>query len=867
MHRANVALPIITLLIMGATACGGGGIPQRDFLGPDSVSDMGTEDPGGPDSGPFDGTEQEPGTDDATDAEIGEDIPGDGGVDSIDPGDLPDVQDVPDIEDGSDTVDAPDTPPDSGPDTGQCAEPVPCTRANQWGRCTGMIACDGTCNARRPEPESCNGLDDNCDGITDPEGAAGCRTYYRDEDRDGHGRATGARCLCASETPWDAILGGDCDDDDPEVNPRAIENCSNGKDDDCDGLTDGEQMLCSLRDALVLHLPLDEINQEGMSPDIGTGGHDAQPVGTVALLPGRVGNALSLEGPISFLRVGDAGELKQGTSRTVSLWFRSNGAEREQVLYQQSDFRDLDGDGHLDVLISNNYSDDTLYQTDSYLYRGGPTGFTGDPELLPTYAAVGNAAGDLDGDGYMDVVLAHDWTRLDDPYRTNIWRGGPGGLVPDPAGDLNQGGRGVSISDLNGDGFMDLVFSEGPLLEGKRTVAIYWGSSAGYSFRRRTLIPVDSAYGGSLADLNGNGLPDLIISSFLANIREPRPSYVFFNQFATFPQEGRLELPTFSSYGNAVADLDGDGFLDLVFGGYGDDFGTLQNPLDDIYNVDTFIYWGSPDGFGTDRRTALPSFGGLDVTTSDFDDNGYLDVAIGNYFDGKKDQFGRFDRPLNVPARVYWGGPDGFDPDNHLKLPANGCHGLAAADLDGDGFVDIVAPSVWDGTIHTLDTRVYWGSPFGHDPQRWTGLPANGAIGVSIPGSPVCGAANIHGNQPCNYGTFRLSIKGTRIIFELGDDRSRLQKVDAPYTSGGWTHVVAAYDAEAGRLRLYVNGIPRSERQGSFTMGGSFPWKVRLGADAENQSRLLGSLDDVRVYDRALTSTEVSWMFANPATP
>ena len=86
-------------------------------------------------------------------------------------------------------------------------------------------------------PEACNGVDDNCSGEADEEGAVGCETYYFDGDGDGYGKAQGAICLCAPGGFHTAPVPGDCDDYDGAVNPDAVELCD-GKDNNCDGTAD-----------------------------------------------------------------------------------------------------------------------------------------------------------------------------------------------------------------------------------------------------------------------------------------------------------------------------------------------------------------------------------------------------------------------------------------------------------------------------------------------------------------------------------------------------------------------------------------------------------------------------------------------------
>ncbi len=101
---------------------------------------------------------------------------------------------------------------------------------------------DGKAAVNPGATESCNGLDDDCDGATDEEGASGCASQYYDGDGDGYGVLTPApRCLCGPDAPgkYTATVTGDCDDGKAAIHPGATESC-NGLDDDCDQATDEE---------------------------------------------------------------------------------------------------------------------------------------------------------------------------------------------------------------------------------------------------------------------------------------------------------------------------------------------------------------------------------------------------------------------------------------------------------------------------------------------------------------------------------------------------------------------------------------------------------------------------------------------------
>jgi len=97
--------------------------------------------------------------------------------------------------------------------------------------------------------ESCNGIDDNCDNLVDPDESAGCGMFFIDVDGDGFGFSGLSKCVCGAngKTPFTAISGGDCNDSNPAVNPLSEETC-NGVDDNCDGDIDNTGATgCELR--------------------------------------------------------------------------------------------------------------------------------------------------------------------------------------------------------------------------------------------------------------------------------------------------------------------------------------------------------------------------------------------------------------------------------------------------------------------------------------------------------------------------------------------------------------------------------------------------------------------------------------------
>ncbi len=102
--------------------------------------------------------------------------------------------------------------------------------------------CDDGDPAISPDAdEICNGIDDDCDGTVDEDGAIDATTWYADDDGDSYGDAADSFTSCAAPGGYVADAT-DCDDGDATVYPGADEHCD-GVDSDCDGVLDEDDAV------------------------------------------------------------------------------------------------------------------------------------------------------------------------------------------------------------------------------------------------------------------------------------------------------------------------------------------------------------------------------------------------------------------------------------------------------------------------------------------------------------------------------------------------------------------------------------------------------------------------------------------------
>ncbi|MET8667103.1 VCBS repeat-containing protein [Streptomyces tendae] len=319
----------------------------------------------------------------------------------------------------------------------------------------------------------------------------------------------------------------------------------------------------------------------------------------------------------------------------------------DPILDEQLAAGDFDGDGHPDLVFGLG-SDKGLLKG-PFGRDGAPagTGRVLAPRRPAPDVEGANyddlVAGDLDGDGVDDLVSIHDAdTGAEVPWRdrtrpVSYLRGGRGGFTQPEDTRLPDAGEGA-IGDVDGDGYGDLVLSPRGGDASRSSVTVVYGSAAGPGDRTTTVdrdtpgVPgtepqdEDAVFTGlDTGDVNGDGYADVVAGAPRWDVYgEPGPEQVLFlaggpdglggEGARLFDGDDLGAAPGGDAdFGGAVGltDLDGDGRADLV----------VTAPGSDTVEGVTYLLPGTTGGPSTTGVTRL--------TEGTFDDTEGLDLLMG----------------------------------------------------------------------------------------------------------------------------------------------------------------------------------------------------------------------------------------------
>ncbi|MDX9751901.1 MAG: VCBS repeat-containing protein, partial [Flavobacteriales bacterium] len=382
---------------------------------------------------------------------------------------------------------------------------------------------------------------------------------------------------------------------------------------------------------------------------------------------------------------------------------------------------DVNGDGLSDVIVGLPDADGGTGQV--HIYHGTPTGPGATPVLVFTGTAPGDrygasvaTAGDVNGDGYADVVIGAPGGS----GRVTVHLGGPGGVATDVATVLTGTpgslfGAAVSTAgDVNCDGMADVVVGA----PGAGMVHVHQGSPTGLLVPAALSIPAPqpgSGFGTSVAtagDVNGDGYSDIIIGApdFSNGQAGEGAAFVHLGSpdgvvpAAHRQLEGNVAGLAFGTSVAGAGDVNGNGCSDVVVGA------PMHAPNGAIH-----VFHGSLAGLSTvaDYTYAMPGgagnaarFGTAVAEGGDIDGNGLADIVVGApYASAPQTNEGRVYVLLSMPV----GAPNITYLESNVAGRRIGWSVAGGGDIDGDGFSDIIAGAPFTiGTDGTETGAVYF---------------------------------------------------------------------------------------------------------------------------------------------------------------
>ncbi|MEC3906155.1 T9SS type A sorting domain-containing protein [Tamlana sp. 2201CG12-4] len=378
---------------------------------------------------------------------------------------------------------------------------------------------------------------------------------------------------------------------------------------------------------------------------------------------------------------------------------------------------DINGDGHVDLLSASRLDDKISWydNTDGLGNYGNQQNIVvGNDEPSSIYTT------DIDGDGDLDMLSAFTANNIIAWYENTDGLGSFGNqqIITSNADGANS----VFAGDIDGDGDMDVVSSS----KTDDIIAWYENMDGLGGFGNQQIISTSSNNPNSIfvSDIDGDFDMDVVASSIIDN------KIVWFentNGLGNFGLENIITTDVYSPTSVFVSDIDGDNDMDVLYASFGDSkiawsentdglgsfspqqiITTNAIQVGSVYAIDIdsdgdndvlsassndgkIALYKNTDGFGGFSSqqiiyTDTNSYNAHSVIPSDIDGDGDVDVVA----------------TFSVNSMAWFENTNGlgsFSSPQYISTGLNNAPIISPADLDGDGDIDILASSFNDDTI------------------------------------------------------------------------------------------------------------------------------------------------------------------------
>jgi FG-GAP-like repeat len=493
-------------------------------------------------------------------------------------------------------------------------------------------------------------------------------------------------------------------------------------------------------------------------------------------------------------------DFRQGVSDDggVNLYAAADGTVRTIYTF------DYNRDGANDILIISGH--DNAYSPPTYIYLNDKSdGFDGRFRwLLLGNGAAGGAFADLDGNGYQDAILCGtsngaNFVALD----AVVYFGSERGYATRASTRLpTYQSKSVAVIDCDGDGRLDLVFAQGQ----HPGLIIYYNSPDGFDPSRKGEMDLGAVSHTLVTDFNRDGRDDLTVLS-------GDQLLVYFANDQGIGNSADVTVKVNGAGGRyTVADLDGDGNLDVVVTNNKPTRLDITGATVDSSDAGTLIYFGDGRGGFTSRApVALPGVSSRDVAVADFNRDGRPDIALAN--------FGADNATGDVPTIIYWGSDEGYKPEHALRIETRFATSVKAADLDGDGWPDLAIACYRDDLSHNVDSYIYYNRNGTFTPENRVAVATLGAVNIAIGDADHDGRPDV---MFLNVVDGTNGLTDSVIFWNDGAGRFGPERSSAIEGRDPFTHVAADLDLD-GQLDLVLANsyeYARYREEGSYLYWG-----------------------------------------------